>query len=335
MTRTSRPVVSSSPTRLAIFHLLYLFAFLFFPTSSWSQEAPLECAPGINFAKLLDNVSIGYVDAKLRLDTLYAVCLPNPPASSDSPYPYNPDDGGKLLTLLKRADGTVLATYVWYAEKIATLWELSRYKVLGGESTVKPLTVGNYLLEFTIAEKPFYRLPFAVTEIPSDDPYQPPGPRYFIEGAWNEYGNLFYQRNDPQSPFRFTVWLQDKRGRESNSAVPYTASVVRERDGKVLAQDEGTLQLEPRWLEVALLFRPVGGDKNAYCKAEDVLQEDGEYSVRLSLADTAYGTYPFTVKDHYIQLQGRQRRKDTDPLEYITDYISGGRYTSWWIVKEK
>ncbi|NOT58098.1 MAG: hypothetical protein HOP18_26130 [Deltaproteobacteria bacterium] len=308
-------------------------SILLFPSSTRAQEAPLECTPGINFAKLLDNVTIGYVDAKVRLGTLYAVCLPVPTTPSDSPYPYNPDDGEKLTTLIKRADGTVLTTYVWYAEHISGLWELSRYKVLGGDTAVKSLTAGDYLLEFTIAGKPFSRLPFTVTELPSDDPYQPPGTRYFLEGAWNSYANLFYQRNDPQSSFRFTVWLQDKQGKESKRSVPYTATIVRTGDGTVVAQDEGTLRLEPRWLKADLLFHPANGDKNAYTKAEEVLREDGGYSVRLSLDGKPYGTYPFTVKDHTIQMQGHQRREGTDPVDAITDYISGGRYRSWWITK--
>jgi hypothetical protein len=77
------------------------------------------------------------------------------------------------------------------------------------------------------------------------------------------------------------------------------------------------------------------GINYAYVKAGDVLQEDGNYSVRLSIDGKPYGTYPFTVKDHSLQLQGRQRREDTDPLEYLPDYVSGGRYRSWWISKEK
>ena len=28
---------------------------------------------------------------------------------------------------------------------------------------------------------------------------------------------------------------------------------------------------------------------------------------------------------------GKQVRENTDPMVYIVDYLSGGRYTSWWI----
>ena len=37
---------------------------------------------------------------------------------------------------------------------------------------------------------------------------------------------------------------------------------------------------------------------------------------------------PASVQD---AMQGRQVREQTDPLDYIVDYLYGGRYTSWWI----
>ena len=142
-----------------------------------SDQAP--CAPGISFWKLLDAVSVGYGDGRLRIDKLYAVCLPTPAKQSSSNYPYDPDGGGKLTSVVKTADGKVLAIYVWYAESIGGLWELSNYKVIGGPQSVKPLSAGNYVLEFAADDKPFTRFPFSVVEGKSDDPYQPAGARYF------------------------------------------------------------------------------------------------------------------------------------------------------------
>ena len=101
---------------------------------------------------------------------------------------YSPDEGGKLTTIVKSADGQVLETDVWYAENISGLWELSEYKVLGGAT--KQLTAGRYTLEFQADGTPFYRFAFAVATAPSDDPYQPPGTRYFIDGPWSEYEPL-------------------------------------------------------------------------------------------------------------------------------------------------
>jgi hypothetical protein len=64
------------------------------------------------------------------------------------------------------------------------------------------------------------------------------------------------------------------------------------------------------------------------------LREDGRYSVRLTIDNKPYGTYPFVVKGGRIELQGKQIREKTDPMDYIVDYLSGGRYTSWWIKRE-
>jgi hypothetical protein len=235
---------------------------------------------------------------------------------------------------VKSADGKVLNTYVWYAESIGGLWEMSRYKVVGGYESVKPLGAGNYSLEFTLEDKPFYRFPFSVVVIKSDDPYAAAGNRYFIEGAWNEYGNIYYQRNDPQSILTFTAWVQDKAGHQNKNSVSYDVKLVSARDGRVLAGFDGTLRLEPRWLKADLHFRPNGGDQNAYFKAGDLLREDGRYSVRLTIDNKPYGTYPFVVKGGRIELQGKQIREKTDPMDYIVDYLSGGRYTSWWIKRE-
>ena len=317
------------------FVLSLILAFTLVQTpEAHSPTTQKSCTPGVSFWKLLDEVRVGYMDGRLAVGRIYAVCLPTPSKPSSSNYPYDPDGGGKLATLVKSADGKVLNTYVWYASSIGGLWELSNYKVLGGYESVKPLAAGNYLLEFTIEDKPFYRFPFSVAVIKSDDPYAVSGNRYFIEGVWNDYGNIYYQRNDPQSILTFTTWLQDKVGHQNKTSVPYDLKLVNTRDGRVLAVHDGSLRLEPRWLKADFHFRPSGGDKNAYFKAGDLLREDGRYNVQLTINNKPYGTYPFVVKGGRIELQGKQIREKTDPLDFITDYLSGGRYTSWWIKRE-
>src|SRR3954465_10815384 len=98
--------------------------------SAAAQAIAPPCTPGVSFWSLLGAVDVGGTDARLHIDKLYAVCLPAPKASSNSNYAYSPDEGGKLATFVKDADGQTLATYVWYAESISGLWELSSYKVL-------------------------------------------------------------------------------------------------------------------------------------------------------------------------------------------------------------
>ena len=312
--------------------VLFLVALLSIPAVQ-AQPAPAPCSPGVSFWSLLGAVGVGYGDGRLSIDKLYAVCLPAPAKQSTSNYAYDPDVGGKLTSVIKTADGKVVNTYVWYGENICGLWELSRYKVLGGYQSIKPLTAGNYLLEFAADDKPFYRFPFTVVEGKNEDPYQPAGTRYFVEGPWNEYGNVFYQRNDPESSLRFTTWVQDKSGK-SNASTPYELKLVSLKDGKVIGEDSGTFRLEPRWRKADLLLHPAAGDKNSYLKAGELLRADGRYAFRLTMDGKPYGTYPFEVKAGRIQFQGKQIREKTDPMIVIVDYLSGGRYSSWWIKRE-
>jgi hypothetical protein len=299
------------------------------------QQPAAQCVPGVSFARLLGALGVGYADGRLRLDTLYAVCLPQPARASQSAYPYDPDGGGRLTTSVRRADGSLVNTYVWYARSVGSLWELERYKVVGGHEAVRALAPGGYVLEFAAEERPFYRLPFSVAAVRSDDPYQPSGTRYFVEGPWNDYGNVYYQRNDPASSLSFTTWVQDKVGNDrGRRGVPYEIKLVRERDGRVLATDAATLRLEPRWLKLESLLKPSEGDGNSYFKAGDLLREDGAYSFRFALDGKPYGRYPFDVRGGRIELQGNQVREKTDPLSLISESISGGRYTSWWIRRE-
>lgn len=310
--------------------LLLMIAVWWLPAAP-AQTHEVTCTPGISFWKLLDAVSIGYSDGRLNISKLYAVCLPTPAKQSSSNYPYDPDGGGKLTTVIKSADGKPLGTYVWYAESIGGLWELSNYKVVGGPQSVKPLGAGNYSLEFAADDRPFYRFPFSVVEGKSDDPYQPSGPRYFIEGPWNQYGNIFYQRNDPQSTLRFTTWLQQKVGHEGKTSAPYEVKLINVKSGMVIGQDMATLSLQPRWLQADFYFKDAVADKNLNLNAAALLREDGNYSVHLTISGKLYGEYPFVVKSGRIQFQGKQIRENTDARDYIVDYLSGGRYSSWWI----
>lgn len=298
-----------------------------------AQTVSQACQPGISFWSLL-GAGIGYQDGTLNVNKLYAVCLPTPAKPSGSNFPYDPDAGGKLTMTVKTAGGKPLNTYVWYAENFSGLWEMSRYKIVGGYEAVKPLGAGDFVLEFAIEERPFYRFPFSVSQVKSDDPYQPPGTRYFIEGPWNEYGNLFYQRNDPQSSLRFSTWVQEKTGKDAKRSVPYKVELTRLKDGKILAEDAATLRLEPRWRQADFSLQPTSGEKNTYFKAGELLREDGLYRVRLMIDSQLYGDYPFEVKGGRIQFQGKQIREKTDPMNYLVDYLYGGRYTSWWIQRQ-
>src|SRR5512141_2306586 len=89
------------------------------------QKIAAPCTPGISFWSLLGALDVGYADGRLRINKLYAVCLPQPKTPSDSNYAYSPDSGGKLTTVIRNTQGEVVNTFVWRAESISGLWELS------------------------------------------------------------------------------------------------------------------------------------------------------------------------------------------------------------------
>jgi hypothetical protein len=306
---------------------LFLCALCVSATAA-EQKIAAPCTPGISFWSLLGAMDVGYTDGRLRINKLYAVCLPEPKTPSESNYVYSPESGGKLTTVIKNAQDEVVNTFVWRAENISGLWELSEYKVLGG--VVKQLDAGHYSLAFLADGAMLGRFGFSVATAPSDDPYAPAGTRYFIDGPWSEYGNIFYQRNDPQSALRFTTWVQDRTIQPEKKTVPYEVQLVRARDGKVLGHDKGELHADPQWKPLEVYFHSGDGAASSEVKAADVLSEDGVYRIRFDMSGKPYGTYSFTVNGGKIQLQGRQLDA-TEPANRIVDYLYGGRYRSWWI----
>ena len=117
-------------------------------------------------------------------------------------------------------------------------------------------------------------------------------------------------------------------GHDRQRVTPYDAKIVRIRDNSVLATDTGTLRLTPKWQKADLPFKSMRGDQNSCFKAEEILSSDGFYRMFVNIYGKPYSTYSFSVKGGKIQLQGRQRREDTDPLVFILDYLYDGYYTS-------
>src|SRR5664279_2471374 len=90
---------------------LFLFA-LFASATAAEQKIATPCTPGISFWSLLGALDVGYTDGRLRINKLYAVCLPEPKTPSDSNYAYSSESGGKLTTVIRNAQGEVVNTFV-------------------------------------------------------------------------------------------------------------------------------------------------------------------------------------------------------------------------------
>jgi hypothetical protein len=259
----------------------------------------------------------------------YAECLPEPARKSQTHFAYNPYDGGKLSATLKASNGQPLNTYVFYAEKITTLWELSRYEVVGGPQAVKPLAVGSYTLEFALEDKVFQRFPFSVSTVESKDVYRPQT-IYVLDGPWSDYAELYYPKPDRYT--QLWVWLRDlgNAGVQRPKVIQYTLKLVRERDGKLIAKGGGessAMTLRPEWTGYKLSFDPVvvsAGGSSEF-PASQLLSSEGDHRIELALDGKPYATYRVTVRNGKFvrdEAHSRDAARTMMPLENQQNYWS-------------
>lgn len=295
---------------------------------TFAQTDP--CTPNMRYGSILNNLQITR-DGYLMFGNMIATCLPEPARRSTSPFPYNPDDGGKFSMVVKTAKGQTLSTYVWSVEKITSLWELRDYKVVGGRDAIKPLAPGDYVLEFALEDKPFHRFPFSVAAKKSEDIYDP-GTFPVLNGAWEEYGVFYVYKPDRYT--QFFVWLRDI-GKPRTTAIPIAMKLIRKSDQRLMAmtRPDNAVKLTAEWRRFTLSFNPVNEEgqlTNAgEFHASEILKTDGAYLVQLSLDGKSYGEYEFTIKGGQIQPQGRQTRDAATALQMIEDVNNA------WYLKRK
>jgi hypothetical protein len=273
----------------------FLVIVLFLAVAPCLAQGP--CEPRIDIGSLLNNV---HVSGALYIDSLYARCLPKPARTSKTNFEYHPYDGGKLTTVLKDSRGQVLNTFAWYGHNIQSLWELSRYEIVGGPQALKKLTPDSYSLEFAVEDKVFQKFPFSVSTRDSSDQFRPET-LYILDGAWQDHAELYSPNLDRF--IQLFVWLRNDIGLNDPKPrpAPFHIRLIRESDKKVLAEDsEGKLNLSYKWQQYKLSFRrpKTAGDAGySEFKLNEVLAADGKYRIELDLDGKPRSTYSFTVKD--------------------------------------
>jgi hypothetical protein len=252
-----------------------------------------QCEPRIDTGALLNSVN---VRGALYIDSLYARCLPKPAKVSSTSFEYNPYDGGKLTAVLKDKGGQMLNTFVWYGHNVQSLWELSRYEIVGGIQALKKLVPGSYSLEFAVEDKVFQKFPFAVTTRESSDQFRPET-MYILDGAWSDYAELYAPNVDRF--FQLLVWLRNDANDPKPRATPFHIRLFRESDKKLLAEDnQGKLNVTPLWQQYKLSFRRPGAAQTkdySEVKLNELLAADGKYRIELELDGKVRSNYPFTV----------------------------------------
>lgn len=282
-------------SKIQIFRSILLLSLV--SLSFMSMQAQ-NCTPRIDTASLLDAV---VVDGALYIKKFYAKCLPMPAKKSKTAYEYNPYDGGKFSATLKDAGGQPINTYVWYGEHILSLWEFSRYEVVGGPEAVKKLAPGNYSIDFALEDKVFQTFPFSFTTKESGDQFRP-RTVYLLDGAWRDHAQLYAPSVDRF--IKLYVWLRNINNTGAPNPTPQAVNVrlIREKDKQVLAETDENyrLNLKHTWQSVDIPFRKPGASQTkdySEFKLSEVVANDGRYKFEMTVDGRPYADYPFTVKN--------------------------------------
>lgn len=282
--------------------------------------------PGFMYSTLLNGIKMRG-DGTLYFDDITATFLP--PASSPSGRAaYNYDDGGKLTSIIRRKDGTVIDERFWNGRKAdGPLWIVHTYELSGRQSGSIKMSPGDYTLEFYVEGKPFYRLPFSVEKegATTDDPFaKGAGEKIILKSPWDKYGYLFLSGANPGSNLVFKTWL---RLPVKKNNIDFSIE-LREKNGKVIGSNgksKTTIGLLPVWERREFRFYKQGGSQ---LSGSDILSKDGDYEIRLSIEGQHYGTYPFSVREGKFVYLPEQTRGE----ENFMTMIEGGN-DAWFVKK--
>ena len=293
-----------------------------------------ENPPGILHSTLLNSVTLDYKTGELRINRFTAVFLPEPSKKSKTIYDYNPHDGGELYATVIDEQGNVLTRFDFLAEKKEPpLWIVDNYKVTGnkmdnitGNQHVK-LVTGKYNLNFFLEGKQFYRFPFKVTVLQSEDPIAPIEV-HMLEGDWNNLGYLYYFNANPEKNIVWKVWLRNV-GRDGNEYKNIKAFAELYKGAKLIAVSNKrgyTQNVFPEWTPYDFKLNFPEGSAKGYVKAKDILANDENYTLKMTIDNQPYATWKFEVVNGKLSYKGRTVRGQADPLTFV----EGGHDTRWY-----
>lgn len=296
--------------------------------------AKADHPPGVLHASLLNALKLDFDSHELWIDRFTCTFLPQPTKPTSSVWPYNPDDGEALEGVIRDAKDRVVLRYGFYAnEQGAPYWVVHNYKILQNETGTAAngkrvkIAPGAYTLELLVGGEAFYRFPFQVTEVASDDAFAPQ-PYRFLQGGWSNWGYLFYPQANREMSIYFKLWLRIEGRTERKSARP-TMEVFRGDTRVAVSSENMEITLRPEWNRFDLqLQTPPDAPPNTgrYLKAKDILDHDGPYRIDVALDGKPYGTWRFEVKAGQLLPRGRSVRGTADPLTFV----EGGRDAFWY-----
>lgn len=309
-----------------IFSTILLFAFLITSLEVAAKPAQVEpeqtYPPGIMFSTLLDNVKLIARDGSFRLgNQMQNVFMP---------------DGATGKVVVTKGNGKEFGHWNW---KLDGFGLKPPYKLFGFQQPLNPdgtnfdysklkLTKPDeFTMDFFMGDKKFYTFPFSVRTVEPANPFDG-NAIYLIDGAWNDWGYLYYADADPSQNLVWKIWMREDTHKRTSHKV--RVEVVRDKDKKLICQsrENTTNTFRNDWVRIGfdLVNPPVKTSGGAYFKAKDLLAVDGGYTLSMKIDGALYGTWKFKVEGGKPVYTGQTVRGTADPMTFV----EGGKDAFWY-----
>lgn len=289
-------------------------------TAGPPPEEAQKYPPGIMYSTILANVKVNARGGWFHLgNQIQNVFVPS---------------GSSGKAVLSRGNGTEICHWMWELDEYALP---PPYKLFAFRQPLEPsgrnydpqklkLTEpGAYVLDFYIGSKVMYSFPFSVSTLEPENPFDGET-MYFIDGAWSDWGYLFYKDAEPGNTLYWKIWLRERSFRLPNRKV--SVEITRDSDRKVvcLTNTGLTFNFSQEWVRYEFQLVGPGDAYGSYFKARDLLAVDGAYTLRMAIDGKEYGRWKFSVAAGRLVTTGRADRAKADSLSFV----EGGKDAFWY-----
>ena len=164
---------------------------------------------------------------------------------------------------------------------------------------------GAYSLVFSYGDgEVFYRFPFDIRALDSDDPYDPQT-YLFLEGPWQEWAHLAYQRDFPDAPVSLVIYKQLHSAETRRQDFDLAGTI--ECDGEHLGALSENAMIgtnRDRLQAYSNTFLYPVGDNLEYLPFSEFAKHSGECELSLTIGEEAL-RFPFELADG--DFVGKQR----------------------------
>lgn len=279
-------------------------------------------SPTLVFSAMLANIAVEARTGKVRL-------------GSGLQSAYMPKDATGTV-VLSRQRGSQIFNWNWFLD---TFPLPKPYKLLGFENALGPdgmrvafsdLSLsepGAYVFDFYLDGKRFQTFPFTLRILDSEDKFGE-DKLYLADGAWNDWGYLYYLRANPENALLWKIFMRSEAGRVSSHSID--VRIVSEGTGDVICSSppEKSYRLSNDWVRQDIVLFGPGADTSGrnYFRAKNLLRKAGNYTLEMRVDGDIYGKWRFSIEAGQLVRKGRASRDTADAVEFI----EGGSDAFWY-----